>query len=191
MSRPARTVRERAEEVLVGEIRVLHAGSRGAYGAPRIHAALRRAGRVVNSKKVERLMRKHRIAGITRRRRGGLARQAKRAVFALDLIGRDFTAPRPGMRLVGDMTELGTLEGKLYLATCIDLATREVVGWAMADHHRAEPGTAPATAAVTARSAPTTHRPRSTVEYPHPTNGRIVTPVTPHQHASTRSCYEL
>ncbi|WNI28729.1 IS3 family transposase [Streptomyces sp. ITFR-6] len=95
-------------------------------------------GRAVNSKKVERLMRKHRIAGITRRRRGGLTRQAKRAVFALDLIGRDFTVPRTGMRLVGDMTELVTLEGKLYLATCIDLATREVIGWAMADHHRAE-----------------------------------------------------
>ncbi|MGY0067993.1 hypothetical protein ACWZEH_14425 [Streptomyces sp. QTS137] len=44
VSRPARTVRERAEEVLVGGIRVLHAGSRGAYGALRIHAALRRPG---------------------------------------------------------------------------------------------------------------------------------------------------
>ncbi|MEU1696402.1 IS3 family transposase, partial [Streptomyces hirsutus] len=61
----------------------------------------------------------------------------ERAVFAADLIGRDFTAPRPGVRLVGDMTELITLKGKLYLATCIDLATREVIGWAMADHHRA------------------------------------------------------
>ncbi|MFB6549463.1 IS3 family transposase [Streptomyces sp. NPDC056405] len=76
--------------------------------------------------------------GITRRRRRGLTRQSKRAVFAADLIGRDFTASRPGMRLVGDMTELVTLEGQLYLATCIDLATREVIGWAMADHHRAE-----------------------------------------------------
>ncbi|WP_407111636.1 DDE-type integrase/transposase/recombinase [Streptomyces sp. DSM 116494] len=92
----------------------------------------------MNSKKIERLMRKHRIVGITRRRRRGLTWQAKRAVFALDLIGRDFTAPQPGMRFVGDMTELSTLEGKLYLAICIDLATREVVGWAMADHHRAE-----------------------------------------------------
>ncbi|MGW0552587.1 IS3 family transposase [Streptomyces altiplanensis] len=137
-SQPARAVRDRAEKLLVGEIRVLHAGSRGAYGAPRIHAALRRAGRVVNEKRVERLMRAHCITGITRRRRRGLTRQARRAVFAADLIGRDFTAPRPGMRLVGDMTELVTLEGKLYLATCIDLATREVVGWAMADHHRAE-----------------------------------------------------
>lgn len=137
-ARPARRRRDRAEEALVWEIRVLHAGSRGAYGAPRIHAALLRAGRVVNIKRVERLMRVNGIVGITRRRRRGLTRQAKRAVFAADLIGRDFTAPRPGMRLVGDMTELVTLEGKLYLATCIDLATREVIGWAMADHHRVE-----------------------------------------------------
>ncbi|MFF9573545.1 IS3 family transposase, partial [Streptomyces sp. NPDC014685] len=122
----------------MGGIRVFHVGSRGAYGALRIHAALRRAGRIVNKKRVERLMRLRHIAGITRRRRRGLTRQAKRAVFAADLVGWDFTAPRPGMRLVGDMTELVTLESKLYLATCIDLATREVVGWVMADHHRAE-----------------------------------------------------
>lgn len=138
VARPARRARNRAEEALVWEIRVLHAGSRGAYGVPRIHAALARAGRPVNRKRVERLMREHAVTGISRRRRRGLTRQAKRAVFAEDLIGRDFTAPRPGMRLVGDMTELVTLEGKLYLATCIDLATREVIGWAMADHHRAE-----------------------------------------------------
>lgn len=133
-----RRARQRAEGELVNRIRVLHAGSRGAYGAPRIHAALRRSGQVVNAKKVERLMREHRIVGITRRRRRGLTRQAKRAVFAADLIRRDFAAPRPGVRLVGDMTELVTAEGKVYLATCIDLATREVIGWAMADHHRAE-----------------------------------------------------
>ncbi|MFJ6054666.1 IS3 family transposase [Streptomyces sp. NPDC092307] len=120
------------------EIRVLHAGSRGAYGPPRTHAALRRAGQAVNSKKIERLTRKHRIAGITHRLRRGPTRQAKRAVFALDLIDRDFTAPRPGIRHVGDMTELSTPEEKLYPATCTDLATREVVGWTMADHHRAE-----------------------------------------------------
>ncbi len=120
------------------EIRVFHAGSRGAYGDPRIHAALRRAGRAVNGKKVERLMRKHRIVGITRRRRRGTSRQAKQSVFAADLIGRDFAAPRSGMRLDGDMAELVTLVGKLYLATCIDPATREVIGRAMASLHRAE-----------------------------------------------------
>ncbi|MCX5323558.1 IS3 family transposase [Streptomyces sp. NBC_00120] len=134
---PARRVRQRAEDELVAEIRVLHAASRGAYGAPRIQAALARAGRRVNRKKIERLMREH-MCGITRRRRRGLTRQARRAVFAADLVRRDFTASRPGTRLVGDMTELVTAEGKVYLATCIDLAAREVIGWAMADHHRAE-----------------------------------------------------
>lgn len=83
-------------------------------------------------------MRERGIAGVTRRRRRGLTRQARKPVFAPDLIGRDFTAPRPGVRLVGDMTFLPTEEGWLYRATTIDLATREVVGYAMADHHRAE-----------------------------------------------------
>ncbi|WP_425838906.1 IS3 family transposase [Streptomyces fractus] len=77
-ARAAVRARQLAEGELVGVIRVLHAGSRGAYGVPRIHAALRRAGRVVNAKKVERLMREHRIVGITRRRRRGLTRQAKK-----------------------------------------------------------------------------------------------------------------
>ena len=54
-----------------------------------------------------------------------------------DLIGRDFTAETPGTRLVGDITYLRTGEGWLYLATVIDLCTRMIVGWAMADHMRA------------------------------------------------------
>ncbi|MFJ6772645.1 IS3 family transposase [Kitasatospora sp. NPDC091257] len=117
---------------------MIHLASRGAYGVPRVHAELRRQGRAVNRKKVERIMRERGITGVTRRRRRGLTRQARKPVFVPDLIGRDFTAPRPGMRLVGDMTCLPTEEGWLYLTTCIDLATREVVGYAMADHHRAE-----------------------------------------------------
>ncbi|MCX5441371.1 IS3 family transposase [Streptomyces sp. NBC_00056] len=67
----ARRARQWEEDALVAEIRVLHAGSRGAYGALRVHAALRRAGRAVNLKPVERLMRERCIVGITRRRRRG------------------------------------------------------------------------------------------------------------------------
>ncbi|MGW7386355.1 IS3 family transposase [Streptomyces sp. NPDC054794] len=52
-------------------------------------------------------------------------------------MGRDFHAERPGTKLVGDITFLPTAEGRLYLACWLDLATREVVGYAMADHHRA------------------------------------------------------
>lgn len=136
-SRAARLAVLRAEELLAAEIALIHAASRGAYGAPRVHAELRRRGRQVNRKKVERIMRERGIAGITRRRRG-LSRPERKAVFAPDLIGRDFTAIRPGMRIVGDITYLPTEQGWLYLACWMDLATREIVGWSMAEHHRAE-----------------------------------------------------
>ncbi|MEW2708291.1 IS3 family transposase [Streptomyces koyangensis] len=104
---------------------------------PRIHAELRRLDRRVNRKRVERIMRERDITGITRRKRRSLTRPAKKAVPAHDLIGRDFTAAAPGQKLVGDITYIPTDEGWLYLATWLDLATREVVGYSMADHHRA------------------------------------------------------
>lgn len=136
--RPAAAARQRAEDELAAEIREIHVGSRGAYGAPRVHAALRRKGHGINRKKVERIMRERDIRGITRRRRRHLTKQDTKAAPAPDLVDRDFTAERPGQKLVGDITYLPTVEGWWYLATVIDLATREVVGYAMADHHRAE-----------------------------------------------------
>jgi transposase InsO family protein len=137
-ARPAAAERHCAENELTEEIREIHASSRGAYGAPRVHAALRRKGHAVNRKKVERIMRERDIRGITRRRRRHLTVQNTKAAPAPDLVGRNFTATRPGTKLVGDITYLPTIEGWWYLATVIDLATREVVGYAMAEHHRAE-----------------------------------------------------
>lgn len=133
----ARQERERADEALAHEITVIHLASKGAYGVPRVHAELRRLGRTINRKRVERIMRERRITGVTRRKRRSLTRPDRKARPAPDLIGRDFTAARPGTRLVGDITYLPTREGWLYLACWLDLATREVVGYAMADHHRA------------------------------------------------------
>jgi transposase InsO family protein len=117
---------------------VLHIASRHTYGVPRIHAELRRRGRQVNRKRIARLMRERDIRGVTRRKRRSLTRPDTKAKPAPDLIGRDFRAERPGIKLVGDITCLPTAEGWLYLACRLDLATREVVGYAMADHHRAE-----------------------------------------------------
>ncbi|MFE6804994.1 IS3 family transposase [Streptomyces sp. NPDC057681] len=81
------------------------------------HAGLRRLGHRINRKRIERVMRECGISGVTRRRRKGLTRPAKRAVPAPDLVGRDFTASAPGMKLVGDITYIPTGEGWLYLAT--------------------------------------------------------------------------
>jgi putative transposase len=136
--REAVAERQRAEDELAEEIREIHGKSRGAYGAPRVHAALRRGGHAINRKKVERIMRERDIRGVTRRKRRLLTKQDTKAAPAPDLVGRDFTAEEPGTKLVGDITYLPTIEGWWYLATVIDLATREVIGYAMADHHRAE-----------------------------------------------------
>lgn len=134
----ARSARLRADDALAHEITAVHLASRGAYGVPRVHAELRRLGHGVNHKRVERLMRERGIAGITRRHRRSLTRPDRQARPAPDLINRNFTATRPGTRLVGDITYLPTDEGWLYLACWLDLATREVVGYAMAEHHRAD-----------------------------------------------------
>ena len=137
-AQPARQQRAAADDQLAGEIRAIHGEHHGAYGSPRVAAELRRRGRPVNRKRVERIMRERRIVGVTRRRRRSLTRQDPAAAPAPDLIGRDFTAPAPGRRLVGDITYLPTAEGWLYLATTIDLFNREVIGHAMAAHMRAD-----------------------------------------------------
>ncbi|MGW1803334.1 IS3 family transposase, partial [Streptomyces sp. NPDC001984] len=137
--RKAREARRRDDEALAHEITVIHLASRHNYGVPRVTAALRRQGRLVNRKRVERVMRQHGIAGNSRRTgRRSLTKADSKAAPAPDLIGRDFTATSPGMKIVGDITYIPTSEGRLYLASWLDLATREVIGYSMADHHRAE-----------------------------------------------------
>ncbi|MEH0546582.1 IS3 family transposase [Streptomyces sp. B21-105] len=133
----ARRARQAADDALAHEITVLHIASRKTYGVPRVHAELRRLGRRVNRKRVARVMRERDIRGVTRRKHRSLTRPDAKAKPAPDLIGRDFHAEHPGTKLVGDITYLPTAEGWLYLACWLDLATR-VVGYAMADHHRAE-----------------------------------------------------
>ncbi|GGT43852.1 IS3 family transposase [Streptomyces chromofuscus] len=135
----AREVRERDDLALVHELIVIHVASRRTYGVPRVTAELRGRGRLVNRKRVERLMREHGIAGHSHRTgRRSLTRADRKAAPAPDLIGRDVTAPAPGLRVVGDITCVPTAEGWFSLATWLDPATREVIGYSMADHHRAD-----------------------------------------------------
>jgi transposase InsO family protein len=93
-AQPAHQEREQAEERLVAEIRSIHGEHRGGYGSPRVHDELRRRGRPVNRKRVERLMRERHIVGITRRRRRSLTKPDAKAAPAPDLIG----APSPRRR---------------------------------------------------------------------------------------------
>jgi putative transposase len=136
--------RELSNQQLLELIRQIHAEHKD-YGAPRVLAELRDThGLRVNKKRVERLMRQHGLVGTRQRRRVGLTRQDKNAPPAPDLIGRDFAASTPdkplapGARMVGDITQLATGEGWLYVADVLDLGSRAVLGYAMADHMRAE-----------------------------------------------------
>lgn len=100
----ARAARSAAEDHLAAEITAIHAEHRSAYGSKRVTMELRRRGRPVNRKKIERIMRERRIIGLTRRRRRSLTRQDTTAPPAPDLIGRNFTAAQLGERFVGDIT---------------------------------------------------------------------------------------
>ena len=137
---PARLERAGRDRELAAVITEIHGAHRRSYGRPRITAELRRRGLVVNHKRVGRIMREHAVTGISRRRRRLLTTVPADAPMASapDLIGRDFTAQAPGRRLVGDITYLPTAEGTLYLATVIDLHSREVIGHAMSAQMRAD-----------------------------------------------------
>ena len=129
---------EVTDGALTSLIRHIFTQSKRRYGSPRVHAELREVhGIRVSRKRVERLMREAGLAA-RRRRRRSLTKANPAARPAPDLVGRDFTAERPGMKLVGDITYLPTVEGWLYLATVLDLATRKLIGYSMAGHMRAE-----------------------------------------------------
>ncbi|MFI0040501.1 IS3 family transposase [Streptomyces mutabilis] len=134
-----RAARQAADAALAARIRAAHRESDGTYGVPRITAELRGAGERVNHKRIARVMRIIGLAGVRLRRRHRTTIADPAAAKAPDLIGRDFTARKPNTKYVGDITYLPVDGGKfLYLATVIDLASRRLAGWAMADHMRTD-----------------------------------------------------
>jgi transposase InsO family protein len=141
---PARAARQAADAALAVRIRAVHTAFDGTYGVPRITAELRdpdsrHGGEPVNHKRVARVMRGIGLAGLRLRRRTRTTIPDPNAAKAPDLIGRDFTAPAPNQRYVGDITYLPVGErGFLYLATVIDLNSRRLAGWAIAEHMRTE-----------------------------------------------------
>ncbi|MEU2874773.1 IS3 family transposase [Streptomyces olivoreticuli] len=131
------TARETRRQRLADEIRRIFEGSGGTYGSPKIWITLVREGWRVSVNTVARLIAELGLAGRTIRRRRGLTRSGRRAA-APDFVRRDFTADEPDQVWCGDMTEIVTGEGKLYLATVIDLYSRRLLGYAMGERHDAE-----------------------------------------------------
>jgi putative transposase len=136
---PATRTRAEAEAELRGHIGRIFTAGRRVYGAPRVHAELRREGRRHSRRRVARLMREMGLAARRERRRAPRTTDSRHDLpVAPNLLDRHFAVERPDAVWLADISYLPTGEGWLYLAAIEDLATREIVGWSMADHLRAD-----------------------------------------------------
>ena len=121
------------EALVVDAIFDIWARSRHAYGSPRVSAALVKQGWKVNEKRVARLMGELAIAGKHGRRKLVTTRRDKDATPAPDLVQRDFSAEGPDELWVGDITYVPTGEGWLFVASVLDVFSRRLVGWSIAE----------------------------------------------------------
>jgi putative transposase len=132
------TQRHLAEAELVALMRELFDAADANYGVPRMYKALRHAGLVVNRKRVARLMRRHGLAGRFRRRTCRTTFPGPDGYEIPDLVGRRFAPGAPDVAWVQDITYIATREGWLYLASVLDLGSRRLLGYSMAEHMRTE-----------------------------------------------------
>jgi putative transposase len=133
-----RDIRRAELDKSVEEIFSDSGGNPRTYGSPRIHAELLDAGWKVSEKTVAQSMTRQGLVARPKRRFRSLTRPDKAADPIPDLVNRQFTAEKTDEKWCGDLTEIPTDEGKLYLAIVIDLAARRIPGFAIGEHHDAE-----------------------------------------------------
>jgi transposase InsO family protein len=149
------TERQVAEAELVELMRSIYETAEGNYGVPRMHRELRRAGLMVNHKRVHRLMRRHGMAGRHHRRRCRTTFPGPDSYVIPDLVGRRFDPGAPDVAWCQDITYIATQEGWLFLASVLDLGSRRLLGYSMADHMRTELVVDALDMAITARGGDT------------------------------------
>jgi putative transposase len=128
--------RDLDDDHLAVEIEAIWECSARTYGAPRVHAWLARQGFRVGRKRVARIMRQRDWLGVSGRRRVRTTIVDRKATAASDLVARNFDSAAPDVTWAGDITYIPTGEGWLFLSTLLDLFSRKVIGWGVADHLR-------------------------------------------------------
>ena len=131
------SLRSRVDAELTTKILAVHEESRSTYGVPRVHAVLAAEGIHLGKKRVSRLMKAAGLEGVSRRKKYRSTRDND-ARPAPDLVDRRFEATSPNQLWVADITYVPTARGFLYLAVVLDVFSRRIVGWAMANHLRTE-----------------------------------------------------
>jgi len=131
--------RDRRRQELTEEIRVVHEASRRTYGSIRVTKALRKQGRRLNRKTVARIMRESSIRSkVIKKFKVRTTDSNHEHPVARNLLDRNFTTEKPNSVWLCDITYIPTGEGWLYLAGVMDLCSRRIVGWSMAEHMRVE-----------------------------------------------------
>lgn len=137
LHRPPST-RAAADQQLQDRVKHYFAQGRGTYGTRRMKSLLAQEGLHVSRRRIGRLLTQAGLRCKTRRRFKAPTTSGQAQTVAPNQLNREFTVHAPDRVYVGDITYLPTGEGWLYLAMVLDLCSRAVVGWSMADHMRAE-----------------------------------------------------
>ena len=130
LRRPA-SPRQRRNEELGAQLRVIHAENGGAYGRPRLWKALLARGERVGHERVRQLMAVHGLRSLYKRACRKTTQSAHEKPVAANLLDRQFGRQRPDRIWTADISYIATAEGWLYLAAGLDLGSRRVVGWSM------------------------------------------------------------
>lgn len=126
--------RTQANADLLMAIRRIYEESQGTYGSPRIWAELRAEGERCAEKRVARLMQQNQLRARGKGKRRVVTTDSRHTLpVAANVLNQAFTATAPNQKWVGDITYIATRQGWLYLAAVLDLFSRRIVGWAMAD----------------------------------------------------------
>ena len=127
------SAREMANQDLMDKIEAVFEASEETYGSPRVYRALKAQGVACSENRVARLMRLRGLKPKQVRRFRATTKRNKAHRAAPNRLGRDFAADEPDQIWLADITYIPTMEGWLYLAAVLDLFSRRIVGWAMAD----------------------------------------------------------
>jgi transposase InsO family protein len=133
---PSRRAQENA--ALADAIKQIFDASRGTYGSPRVHAELVERRHTIDVKRVARLMARMGLAARTKPKFRKTTDSKHNLPVAPNVLDRNFTTDQPDRAWVADITYVWTLEGWMYLAVILDLFSRRVIGWSIANHMRTE-----------------------------------------------------
>lgn len=123
---------------LIEMIKTIFQQGRSNYGTRQIKKVLAKEDQMVSRRRIGRLMQEAGLFCKTKRRFKAVRYEPHDQPVAANLLNRQFKTDKPNQVYVGDITYLPTLEGWLYLAVVIDVYSRRVVGWSMADHMRTQ-----------------------------------------------------